>query len=79
MIRRLAAILVLTCGLVTGADAIAGDYGRRVEGTVVKEATDKVLQTVTWHRTIDAALSDAHQQKKPMLFLQMVGDLDGGL
>ncbi|MEM7263102.1 MAG: hypothetical protein AAF488_14020 [Planctomycetota bacterium] len=79
MTRRLAAILVLTCGLVMGADAMAGDYGRRIEGSVVKESTDKVLETVTWHRTIDAALSDAQKQKKPMLFLQMVGDLDGGL
>lgn len=78
MIRRIASILVVTAALAVTGDVFA-DYGRRIEGSVVEARTNEVLTKVKWHRDLDSTLSAAKAQNKPMLFLQMVGDLDSGL
>ena len=78
MIRTIASILVMTVALAITGDAFA-DYGRRIAGSVVQERTDKVLNTVQWHRDLDSVRSAAKAANKPILFLQMVGDLDSGL
>ena len=45
----------------------------------VGDRTEKVFGKLQWHRSLDKALADARTQNKPLLWLQLVGDLDGGL
>ncbi|MFN0059765.1 MAG: hypothetical protein ACKVX7_15005 [Planctomycetota bacterium] len=50
-----------------------------IAGTDVAKNTERVLSDLTWHRELDAGLATARAQAKPMVWIQMVGDLDSGL
>ena len=51
----------------------------KIRGPEVKKAVDKVLAEVHWHRDLSHALALAAEEKKPVFWLQLVGELDDGL
>lgn len=50
-----------------------------VKGPQVSERTTKVLTKIDWTNDLSALLEKAKQEKKLAFWLQLVGDLDGGL
>lgn len=49
----------------------------RVAGQHVNRGVRKVLAELTWHRDLGVAASQAKQQQRPILWLQLLGDLRG--
>ncbi len=66
--------------LATGSVWATGDgkYGE-ISAYEVKKRTEKLLKEVPWHKDFDVAMAAAQEADKPLLWIQMVGDLDGGL
>ena len=50
-----------------------------VKGPQVAERTTKVLTKIDWTHDLTTLLEKAKQEKKLAFWLQLVGDLDGGL
>jgi len=50
-----------------------------VKGPQVAERTTKVLTKIDWTHDLSTLLEKAKQEKKLAFWLQLVGDLDGGL
>lgn len=50
-----------------------------LKGPQVAERTHKVLSKIDWAHDLSALLETAKQEKKLVFWLQLVGDLDGGL
>lgn len=50
-----------------------------VPGPQVADRTQKVLKQMPWAASLKAAQEKAAQEKKLVFWLQLVGDLDGGL
>jgi sensor histidine kinase regulating citrate/malate metabolism len=59
----------------TASAAVADE----VRGTQVAERTTKVASAITWAPSLDAALEQAKKEKKLVFWLQLVGELEGGL
>jgi len=53
--------------------------GVEVSATQVAERTQKVLKHIPWAESLNAAKEKAAQEKKLVFWMQLVGDLDGGL
>ncbi len=61
-----------------GAEAQEPEFlNLRVAGHDVYRGVRKVLTELTWHRDLDLAASQAKKQQRPILWLQMLGDLRG--
>jgi len=76
MIRKLTAVSlasVLVAGLAGSAPA------RGVSGTDVSQRVERVMASIPWVHDLDAALAAAAKKKKLIFWLQIVGELDGGL
>ena len=76
MIRKLTAVSlasVLVAGLAGSATA------RGVSGTDVSQRVERVMASIPWVHDLDAALAAAAKKKKLIFWLQIVGELDGGL
>ncbi len=50
-----------------------------IKGPQVAERTTKVLTKIDWTHDLTTLLEKAKQEKKLAFWLQLVGDLDGGL
>jgi hypothetical protein len=50
-----------------------------VSGTKVAARTDKVIQAIDWSSSLSAVKERAQKEKKLVFWLQLVGELDGGL
>ena len=50
-----------------------------VRGTQVAERTTKALSEIPWAGDLDQVLEKAKKEKKLVFWLQIVGDLAGGL
>lgn len=68
----LAALVLLLCG-----SGLA--HGQKVPGKAVAKNTSRVLDKIDWQVDFDIALAKAKEDQKPLLWLQTVGDLGGGL
>ena len=79
-VLSLAVVAVLSSGLFIGS-AVATDDG--TQGKVSKEEVAKrtkaVLSELKWHTDYEQAIAVAKESNKPLVWIQMVGDLDGGL
>ena len=51
--------------------------GTKVDGNDLKRAVKRVTDELKWHKKLSAAQQDAKQSGKPILWLQLLGDLDG--
>ncbi len=65
------------------AGVILGSCGSRVasqvSGTQVALRTEKVLNNLPWAASLSEAKERAQKEKKLVFWLQLVGDLNGGL
>lgn len=50
-----------------------------VSGTQVAERTEKVLKSLPWASSLAEAKERAQKENKLVFWLQLVGNLDGGL
>lgn len=51
--------------------------GTKVDGRDLKRAVEKVTEELKWHKKLSSAQQAAKQTGKPILWLQLLGDLDG--
>jgi len=52
---------------------------QNVKGTQVLERTAKVVGAIDWGNDLEAVKEKAKKEKKLVFWLQLVGELDGGL
>jgi hypothetical protein len=50
-----------------------------VTGQQVAERVEKVMKSIAWQESLAAAQARAQKEKKLVFWLQLVGELDGGL
>ena len=50
-----------------------------VAGTTVEKRVTKVMKTIRWQPDLKSAQEKAKKEKKLVFWMQIVGDLDGGL
>ncbi|MCA9802141.1 MAG: hypothetical protein KC777_09150 [Cyanobacteria bacterium HKST-UBA02] len=55
----------------------AGAAPKLLPGYAAKENIDQVNKGIKWHTNLAAAESDARQQGKMILWIQLVGKMDG--
>lgn len=65
--------------LLTASAQTRAQREETIAGSDVAKSTARVLSELTWHRELDAGLATASAQAKPMVWIQMVGDLDSDL
>ena len=58
---------------------VATSRAAEVKGTHVVERTSKALTAIPWAGDIDQVLEKAKKERKLVFWLQIVGDLAGGL
>jgi hypothetical protein len=63
-------ILILSAGTLSALE---------VTGSQVTVRTDKVMKAIDWAGPLSAVEARAQKEKKLVFWLQLVGDLDGGL
>ena len=51
--------------------------GHRIAGRELDDNVDKLLEQIEWHEKLASALTAAQQTGKPVVWIQMLGDLDG--
>lgn len=72
--------LVLVLTLLTWAAAPGTSFAQdKIDGGTAKVRVDRLMQKVTWFTDMKKALAASKKQDKPLLWLQVVGNLDGGL
>ncbi len=76
--RKLIAVSVLAA-LVSSGPLSAQSYKRHVKGDEVLKRTTTVVQEEQWSQSLDALMARAKAEKKLIFWLQLVGDLGGGL
>jgi hypothetical protein len=58
----------------------SGDAGAEtVSGDKVIERTEKIFSAIPWAASLDEALLRGSKEKKLVFYVQIVGDLKGGL
>jgi hypothetical protein len=58
-------------------DPAAGVEALRVSGRDVNRGVRKMLSELRWHRDLGGAASEARERQRPILWIQMLGDLRG--
>src|SRR5262245_32996550 len=69
----------LTAGALLTALMAGTASASEVRGTQVAERTTKVTSAIAWAPSLEAALEQAKKEKKLVFWLQLVGELNGGL
>ncbi|MBZ0186670.1 MAG: hypothetical protein K8F91_10510 [Candidatus Obscuribacterales bacterium] len=67
----LLSLLALASCLPVGASQLV------VEGPKAKENTQKVTSAIKWHTSMNTALAQARAQNKMLLWVHMIGKIDG--
>lgn len=76
--RTLLAGLLIGLLVIGGAGTLsAGPH--KLSGSQVKERTDQVMSTYRWINDLEELREEARKRKKLIFWMQIVGDLDGGL
>ena len=75
-------IMAAACTLTVSSDAVAADNTKHkrkmvLPGHVAKNNIQQVNSKVRWHTNLNSALADAHRQKKMLLWIHLVGKIDG--
>lgn len=68
--------LVLVCVVLGSVGAL---QAVEFTGTQVAERTEKVLKSIPWASSLAEAKERAQKENKLVFWLQLVGNLDGGL
>lgn len=69
--------VLATCTLSINADAKKKKSPKLLSGAVAQQNIVKVNKGITWHTSLNRALHDAHRQGKMVLWVQMIGKMDG--
>lgn len=73
---RVTAILILSVFVFLTASPLTA---LEIPGEKVKANTDRVLSSIRWSTNLESLRSRALSEKKLIFWLQLVGNLDGGL
>ena len=76
--KKLIAVSALAALLASGPLWAQG-YKRHVKGGDVLKRTTTVVQEEQWSGSLDALMARAKAEKKLIFWMQLVGDLGGGL
>ncbi|MBI4604397.1 MAG: hypothetical protein HY721_20750 [Planctomycetes bacterium] len=68
-------LLAALAGLLTTSVLVAAE----VKGSQVAGRVGKVMKSIDWQESLAAAQEKARKEKKLVFWLQLVGELDGGL
>ncbi|HIA27333.1 MAG TPA: hypothetical protein EYN79_04315 [Planctomycetes bacterium] len=85
--KKTVAMLVFGSLLAVSLMAVAGDdekaknkYGvQQLSGTMVEKRVMQMLQGVDWYGSFNDAVAAAAEEARPVFWVQLVGELDGGL
>ena len=77
--RTLIALTALTILVSWTPFVEAGGTEGKVSATDVARRSKDMLEKIEWQSDMTKAFEEAKKQNKPVLWVQMVGDLDGGL
>lgn len=85
--KKTVSMLVLGSLLTVGLMAVAGadDKPKRhygdpgISGTAVEKRVMQMMQGIDWYASFDDAVAAAAEEAKPVFWVQLVGNLDGGL
>lgn len=69
---------VLVLGALLAPTALA-QRNYAVEGAEVEKRTEALMDRIDWKPSLEEARAQAAESKKLVFWLQIVGDLDGGL
>ena len=69
--------VLTTCTLAISADAKKNKGPKLLSGSVAQQKIVKVNNGINWHTSLNRALHDAYNQKKMVLWVQMIGKMDG--
>ena len=76
MRRILLAIpLLAVCGLLNAQNVPS----KPISGEEVAKNVEKVMKEINWSKDLDKLQEQAKKENKLVLWIQIVGDLDGGL
>jgi len=64
---------------VQGASSLLASDKHYVSAAEVKRNTEIVMSKIAWTNELEAAKKQAEKEKKLIFWLQIVGELDGGL
>lgn len=70
------AALAVVAGLAVFSPALRAE---EVRGEQVRQRTDRVMSAYRWTRSLEELRERAAREKKPIFWLQLVGELNGGL
>lgn len=57
----------------------AAAEAQRYDGDTVAERTEVVMETFDWQKSLEDAKATAAKSGRSVFWMQLVGDLDGGL
>jgi hypothetical protein len=77
MFHRPASSFLLACAIAAGLHAAA--RAEHVNGDDVAKRVDGVMKAYKWSSSIEELKARAAKEKKLIFWLQLVGELDGGL
>ncbi len=69
-------ILIFICIQISFADKFVRE---RVSAKKVEKNVEKLEKTIRWHRNFDELKAEAKKKNKMVFWMQLVGDLNGGL
>ena len=70
---------LLVTGALVASLATNAPAQQRIDGDSVAERTISMMTEIDWHNSLEPLMSIAVEQKKPIFWLQIVGELDGDL
>ena len=76
--KKLIAVSAVTVLLASGP-LCAQSYKKHVKGEDVLKRTTTVVKEEPWASSLDKLMARAKDEKKLIFWMQLVGDLDGGL
>lgn len=77
-VLALSVAVFATCTLAISVDAKKQQRGPKLlSGNVAQENIAKVNSGITWHTSLNRAMQDANRQGKMILWVQMIGKMDG--
>jgi hypothetical protein len=59
------------------AKTVTRDAGATVLGSTVKQKVDRLNEKITWLKSLDEAKQVAEENNKPILWVHMLGEIDG--
>ena len=72
-------VTILVAILLCSLSGLASGSPRHVAGSDVSKRVDLVMKNIQWQDSLEKLKETAQKKKKLIFWLQIVGELDGGL